>query len=272
MFEHYERVIKEANIEHWENLGYLKGIEDPHIKISTSLMLQNQDLFNNICDSNTVKDSLALISKIIPKLLVNKITSIQPMLGPSSFVYYNHQTGISFGELTALTRILKTKWTEEDNVDSVAEKLIKEINFEILTDISKNCGTSKLLENSDDLYVALLKLAGTITENSFLNFEKWIVLGEETYDKHKEVIKSVKYLYHVHLVEEWDKSEILMGMKGDNFFDSSYAWCPYVMFSKTSPILSGELLPRQQFMIRYGKRLQKGGSKNFGKITWNDKA
>lgn len=301
--ENYQRKFKEANVEYWANQGLLTGIEDFHVWMVTALMLQNQSLMNNVTD-NLVKNSLEIISKVIPKLLAHKIVSVQPMLGPVDRVFYNryrygqsNQEGVVSSppynysdvsdfnlpdvklvveneEIAAKIRIFKSKWSDEDSVDDIVEKLVQEINVEILTDIYNNAGTVTTLENIniENLNAHLTLIDNTIHRKSLLNFKKWIAVGEKCYQQHENYIKSVidNGLYEVHIVKGWDKSCILMGMKGERYFDSSYDWCPYIMLTQTASILSEELLPRKQFMIRYGKKLLREGSKHFGKIILNE--
>ena len=77
----------------WNKTGILKGIEDPYVRSSTAVLLENQRLLNEVStDSSDVAQfkriSIPLVRRIYPQLIANKIVSVQPLLGPTGLVYY----------------------------------------------------------------------------------------------------------------------------------------------------------------------------------------
>jgi hypothetical protein len=77
----------------WSKTGILKGIEDPYVRSSTAVLLENQRLINEVStDSSDVAQfkriSIPLVRRIYPQLIANKIVSVQPLLGPTGLVYY----------------------------------------------------------------------------------------------------------------------------------------------------------------------------------------
>lgn len=77
----------------WNKLGLLEGIKDHDTRKMTSVLLENQMLFNeNGTDSSDIAQfkriSVPLVRRIYPQLIANKIVSVQPLLGPTGLVYY----------------------------------------------------------------------------------------------------------------------------------------------------------------------------------------
>ena len=77
----------------WSKTGILKGIEDPYVRSSTAVLLENQRLINEVStDTSDVAQfkriSIPLVRRIYPQLIANKIVSVQPLLGPTGLVYY----------------------------------------------------------------------------------------------------------------------------------------------------------------------------------------
>lgn len=77
----------------WAKTGILKGIEDPMVRSSTAVLLENQRLINETStDTSDVSQfkriSIPLVRRIYPQLIANKIVSVQPLLGPTGLVYY----------------------------------------------------------------------------------------------------------------------------------------------------------------------------------------
>ena len=77
----------------WSKTGILKGIEDPMVRSSTAVLLENQRLINEVStDTSDVAQfkriSIPLVRRIYPQLIANKIVSVQPLLGPTGLVYY----------------------------------------------------------------------------------------------------------------------------------------------------------------------------------------
>jgi len=77
----------------WVSTGLLEGIEDRFIRSTTSVLLENQRLFNEVStDTGDIAQfkriSIPLVRRIYPQLIANKIVSVQPLLGPTGLVYY----------------------------------------------------------------------------------------------------------------------------------------------------------------------------------------
>jgi len=77
----------------WASTGLLEGIDDKFVKATTSVLLENQRLFNeNSTDTGDIAQfkriSIPLVRRIYPQLIANKIVSVQPLLGPTGLVYY----------------------------------------------------------------------------------------------------------------------------------------------------------------------------------------
>lgn len=77
----------------WTSTGLLEGIEDRFTRSTTSVLLENQRLFNEVAtDTGDIAQfkriSIPLVRRIYPQLIANKIVSVQPLLGPTGLVYY----------------------------------------------------------------------------------------------------------------------------------------------------------------------------------------
>jgi len=92
-----------ALLKRWEKA--LVGIEDPFIKVSTAILLENQAKFvihekmkvdEDISAGTTTtgklgtfqKFSMPLVRRVYPQLIANFIVGVQPMQGPTSQVFY----------------------------------------------------------------------------------------------------------------------------------------------------------------------------------------
>lgn len=77
----------------WTSTGLLEGIDDRFTRSTTSVLLENQRLFNEVStDTGDIAQfkriSIPLVRRIYPQLIANKIVSVQPLLGPTGLVYY----------------------------------------------------------------------------------------------------------------------------------------------------------------------------------------
>lgn len=87
--------LTEAKVleKRWGQQGFLEGIQDPAIRKSTSVLLENQRLINEMStDTSDIASfkriSIPLVRRIYPQLIANKIVSVQPLLGPTGQVFY----------------------------------------------------------------------------------------------------------------------------------------------------------------------------------------
>lgn len=87
--------LNEAAIceKEWSQEGFLSDIKDPKVRKMTSVLLENQRLYNErVTDTSDVAQfkriSIPLVRRIFPQLIANKIVSVQPLLGPAGLVYY----------------------------------------------------------------------------------------------------------------------------------------------------------------------------------------
>jgi hypothetical protein len=278
--ENYNRRTKEANIDYWQDQGLLEGISDPHIKMVTALMLQNQKLCNEqIAPELVVKDSLKIVSKIVPNLLIHQLVSVQPKLGPNDVVFYNRyryakpedapeseeriHLVVESEDNVCKTRKLKTFWADDPNIDELAAQVVQEIDNEVLNDLYNNCGTIASVDKDaspEQLSSALAILSDRIRKKCLLNWKSWVVINENVVGKF-----TIPAEFKVHVVKNMTPY-LLMGIKGDQFYQSGYQWCPYIMLAKTPHIPDSTFLPG--YLIRYGKKLLREGAKHFGKFTW----
>lgn len=167
----------------WHPTGLLSGIENRHVREGTAVLLENQRLYGDamIDSDKEFRDmSIKLVAKVFPQLLVHKIGSVQPMLGPHSMVYFlkykyaspkkkpstcpfqqeadrwgldvwggheDESYTLDSEDVCAITRRMKTfigsefDYTSDLAIDKLAGELINELNAEHLTDIYNNCGT-----------------------------------------------------------------------------------------------------------------------------------
>ena len=89
------RFLTEARelVKKWDSTGLLNGIADPHLRSTTSVILENQRLINELSTGTDdiaqfKRISIPLVRRIYPQLIANKIVSVQPLLGPTGLVYY----------------------------------------------------------------------------------------------------------------------------------------------------------------------------------------
>lgn len=77
----------------WARSGLLEGINDPFTRKMTSVLYENQFLYNELNTgtddiANFKRISIPLVRRVFPQLIANKIVSVQPLLGPAGLVYY----------------------------------------------------------------------------------------------------------------------------------------------------------------------------------------
>jgi hypothetical protein len=77
----------------WKKTGLLEGIDDKFVRATTSVLLENQRLMNEVAtDTSDIAQfkriSIPLVRRIYPQLIANKVVSVQPLLGPTGLVYY----------------------------------------------------------------------------------------------------------------------------------------------------------------------------------------
>jgi hypothetical protein len=77
----------------WSKTELLDGIEETDTRRTTSVLLENQRLMNEVStDTGDIAQfkriSIPLVRRIYPQLIANKIVSVQPLLGPTGLVYY----------------------------------------------------------------------------------------------------------------------------------------------------------------------------------------
>jgi hypothetical protein len=173
----------------WHPTGLLSGIENRHVRDCTAVLLENQRLFGGFYEEDQAFRDMAikLTAKVFPQLLVNKIGTVQSLLGPAGLVYflkykytapkkattqedldtlymmdpnYNPddlpkiELQVESEDVLAKTRKMKAclgenfDYTSDVDVDKLAQELINELNAEHLTDIYNNCGTVAVLDRA----------------------------------------------------------------------------------------------------------------------------
>lgn len=263
--------------------------EDKNLRSFMSVLLENQKLINNMSnrtEDNALKELLLkLVAKVFPKLLVNKIASMQPLLGPTGFLYFRTSNDIKKDSIFSRTRRIKTKieskvdYTNDLNVDILAEKLIDEFNEEHLDDICNNCGTVMQhdmknvfgeKEKIESLCVKFFEISGIINQKTDVGEITFFVVSQKTYDKYKDAFLAYNPTKtKIYIVNDWNESCVLMGYRGESFMDSGYFYLPYVPFSATPIIENAEdSVPtiNKGLIHRYGKILLDFGSNYYARL------
>ena len=119
------KYYNEATIceQKWAADGYLDGLprvskRDRDIRLSTSLMMENQALANEqMAASGTGADDIAqfrritvpMVRRFFPPLIAHHIVGVQPLVGPSGYVFYmRFRAGIEKGNQDGLVGIDST--------------------------------------------------------------------------------------------------------------------------------------------------------------------
>lgn len=108
-----------------EQFGPLcEGIDDPAVKAATAILMFNQARHYGSLDESTRilqvgnfdKLSFPMIRVVYPNLVANDIVSVQPMLGPTTLVFYmNVQYGTNKGGITAGTNVFDARFGPTGN-------------------------------------------------------------------------------------------------------------------------------------------------------------
>jgi len=222
--------------------------------------------------------NLKLVSKVFPNLLVNKIASVQPMLGPTALIYYSSHfidennenplvnISVASESTVARTRQLETCFEHgcytDANLDILAASVIKELNVEHLTDLMINAGTvgKCVAKNGEDVYDKMCEMSDTIYRKTLRGNANFFVMTQKVYDKYKNYIDC--FHKEVYCPDGWESPDILMGYRGESYLDSGYHYNPYVPFTRT-PTVSGTTCG---LFHRYGKKLVYKGSDYYARL------
>jgi hypothetical protein len=247
----YINISENELIHKWTN--YVKDIEEENIKITTAILLDNQDIFNKVSTFSHAgfeEISLRLIAKIYPNLIVHELGNVVAMLGPAMEIH---------GEpLAAYTRKLPQYIDfNQINIDQLSKEIIKGFDIEVIKDLWGNAGSEFVYSNSansvnERFYSALTKL-----ETDKFDF---VVTSENQYNEFKDIVDY--YAKSIICPNEWNKNGFLVGMKSDK----SYGYFPYLPFAIT-PTTNANCFG---VLTRYGKRLFKRGSTYYSKIRRQD--
>lgn len=285
--ERYLRLMKEANFVSWQlKTAYLDGITDPHIKLVTAMCLENQRLW---CEQDKKKStdldmSLEIIRRVIPNLMHFKLVSVQPMISPAGLVLHPRwkwdlwsggvQHEVMAQDCVAITRKLKENfWPTEATLDDYCNKLITELNQEVLRDLWNNVGTVSQATMTTDrgevgnLEVKLNEVRNAMHRKSLYPVS-WMVVSKALADK-----GILNYVGgpEMHIIDfPWQGGDngILMGCRGEHYYESPYSYNPYIFINNhqdvPDPVYQGHT--RSWIATRYSKKLITGGPKWFAKI------
>ena len=281
---------KAARLPKWEK--ETAGIEDEHIKLVTAFTLENQSRFDSC---GNPRESIELITKVVPNLLLHQLVSVQPMSAPCGKAYHidHYLTGekIKIGdyelpesgleiktlELTAKTRKLATYLTRPVNVDETAKSLITEMDKEVLKDLWNNCGTVAYAPlwdtyTHEDVYCKIVEISGVIHRKTLHQRQLHIVVGRDFYEKHQDKLKWFldKDTWRLHITDCWSENGLLVLSKGASWLESHYVWCPYILLGQTPMSLPGNETPKMGLLMRYDKKLV-AGAKGYAKIIPTEK-
>lgn len=162
--KHRASVEKETKeqVSRWDRTGMLKGIEDEYAQGQMALLLENQRLINEIStDSGDMAQfkriSIPLVRRVFDPTycLIWHLASLQTMLGPTAFAFFNRPDGEIFEETVAHTKRIKSLWgypaqdniREQHNLDKEAAMtallsamICDEFNKEVIEDLRNNVG------------------------------------------------------------------------------------------------------------------------------------
>lgn len=253
-------------------------ISDYNARVTTMVVSENQRLLNNIVsDKITYADQI--VRKVIPKLLVNKIANVHPMLRPTSQIFLKDEARNIIGHsIYSKTRNLKTRITKEMSVDEISNSLVKEINEETLKDLHLELvSTARVSCHNDADEQELIKALGEIQEQLIDSrfIVPYLVMNESVYEKYEDFFTRytktalMKYTvinncqYNIEVVKDSPYDDILVVCKDYTPLTGSYFFCPYVLLVH----LEGD-----KYCTRYDKKYippAKGKKSMFGLIKFD---
>jgi hypothetical protein len=195
--------------ERWDKIGLLDSIEED-FQPDAAILLENQRLMNETSDSNGdiaqfKRISIPLVVRILSMSVINKFASVQPMLGPTSLIYYFQNNKIVEDTIVATLHKMKAVWcleAQQDlrrqfNLDAEAEltavlaqELTLELDRIVLTNMRHNAALKKEIdfnhlggETINDKWAAVQEMTVDLaTENKNLYhrpFPNWIVCNSD---------------------------------------------------------------------------------------------
>ena len=273
---YWEQILKK-----WSQTNYLDGIEDKVIRKNVAMLLENQRLYKEQTPGSP-PELLDVVAKVYSNLLANKLVSIQPLLGPAGLVYYSKIKWqndevvevIESEDVVARTKRVKAIGQEKIDIDDLAEKVIHEIDLEILTDLRNNAGTiaKRTNPNKEDMHYVISELIMTISRKS-LHKPNWFVVSPNFADKYESTLSHFHNAgYKIYIIEDFLDNTLLMGWQGESLsqggpMKSTYIYCPYIPLGCLPPVLDPDTFaPRLGYITRYSKKLLRDGAKAFGKL------
>jgi len=260
-----------------------KDIEDTWWKADLAIAIENQILITEVSKNMSLEEkssTIDIVHKFMLKSIFPNIVSCQSMMGPQGYVYYDE---FKSEEVLAKTRHAKT--TYKPDIETTSQKIAEEIDMEVLTDISKNSGVNFVCDMSDSRQLrenatrllSIVKMAKhTVKERSGRGEANWCVTSPLTATllfmdsledfhalKHNTEIGTLEEM-RVYCVPQLEPTDIILGFKGHPY-DSGYIYCPYVPISFAEGIT--EEPDSHRMFYRYGKKLIKGGSNYYAKIS-----
>lgn len=164
-------------------------------------------------------------------------------------------------EVTARTRMVKTKWS--DDYSETSRNLAVEVTREIAADLLLNAGT-KINDSikTDDLYQIYYRIhraSDAIYRKTLMNDNNWWIFGnsnviEDIKSKHSYMNGKLYFKYSLYADDLFPTDKILVGQKtkGD-----CYSYNPFVLFNR---------MEEDKLAIRYSKRLTPNGKNNYAVV------
>lgn len=192
----------------WGDTGMIEGLSGKKRKF-VAVMLENQRLYNEIGlydDSRFKRVSIPMVRRIFSGTMLDKLVSVQPMIGPASLVYYTKEAEekVQIQSETVVSRTRKLKailnceaqqdLRKQHNLDAeaewcsiIAQEVIMEIEQEVLTDLRNDCAFKKTINFNylaGDKYEAIRNLITTnATEQTKLmggKYPNWMIMHPKT--------------------------------------------------------------------------------------------
>lgn len=266
------RLLKEVKHleQRWTKTVFLDGIEDGWKRMSIAVMLENQSLMNEAASNKNeeiVEKLVPLVREVYTNLNAWNWVGIQPLLGATGLVYFHRRRedslAIESEEITAHTRCLKRRIAADFGVMDTAPDIVSDIDSEILKDLWNNTGIAKEIDlnvKTEDQFrqeVVLLQ-----DEMKIKNYEPtFLVVNDKIYRYYSKVFTNLDEKLKIY--RDNTVPGVLLGHKGNGYYESGYVYSPYVPFTYTPISIESK---KFGLLNRYGKKLVRDGSKHYGKL------
>lgn len=290
--EHLEDVVT-------KNKYYIEDIEDEIIAAKTAVILSNTvnnlDLNVNAPDiwkQNSYKNKMLELTKEVfhpVHFLGWHLVNIHPLISPNNIINFkkfkDSEVIIDSESVVSKSRMLRTCYNDDFEINSVALELRNEIIREILTDLRNNAGTvaSVKLKNYADIYCRIVEIFGILYRKTLCaGAEKWVVTSPEIGEIIKPYIFEQKektslspyyagiWSGKLYIDPLFPTTQMLIGLKDKNSIPfNGYFYCPYMAPFGRLPPTDPDACWNARFMTRYAKYLPKDGAKFYARINFN---